>query len=92
MSWARRTSCRQAGVSTRSPVSVLRRLSRSQRLPGEHRRPSLRSESGRREWVLATRAGTLVRAAGVQAVSPAQRGRSGATRLDGGEHTGTLWV
>ena len=26
-----------------------------------------------------------MRAAGVQAVSPAQRGRSGATRLDGGE-------
>ena len=33
-----------------------------------------------------------VRGAGVQAVSPAQRGRSGATRLDGGEHTRTLWV
>ena len=33
----------------------------------------------------------LVRGAGVQAVSPAQRGRSAATRLDGGEHTGTLW-
>ena len=32
-----------------------------------------------------------VRGAGVQAVSPAQRGRSGATRLDGGEHTRTLW-
>ena len=28
----------------------------------------------------------------LQAVSPAQRGRSGATRLDGGEHTRTLWV
>ena len=34
-----------------------------------------------------TRAGTRVRGAGVQAVSPAQRGRSGATRLDGGERT-----
>ena len=39
-----------------------------------------------------TRAGTRVRGAGVKAVSPAQRGRSGATRLDGGEHTRTLWV
>ena len=31
-----------------------------------------------------------VRAAGVEAVSPAQRGRSAATRLDAGEHTVTL--
>ena len=36
---------------------------------------------------LQTRAGTRVRGAGVQAVSPALRGRSGATRLDGGERT-----
>ena len=35
-----------------------------------------------------TRAGTL--AAGVQAVSPAQRGRSGATRLDGGDSYETI--
>ena len=37
-----------------------------------------------------TRARTGVRGAGVKAVSPAERGRSGATRLDGGEHTRTL--
>ena len=33
-----------------------------------------------------------VRGAGVKAVSPAKRGRSGATRLDAGEHTRTLTV
>ena len=31
-----------------------------------------------------------VRGAAVKAVSPAKRGRSAATRLDGGEHTRTL--
>ena len=31
-----------------------------------------------------------VRGAGVRAVSPAERGRSEATRLDAGEHTRTL--
>ena len=51
------------------------------------------SRYGRREFgPRQTRAGALVRGAGVQAVSPAQRGRSGAKRLDGGEHTGTLGV
>ena len=35
---------------------------------------------------------TSVRGAGVKAVSPAKRGRSGATRLDGGEHTRSLMV
>ena len=55
-----------------------------------HRPPMRASGIGPRQ----TRTGTLVRAAGVQAVSPAQRGRSGAgaTRLDAGEHTGTLKV
>ena len=33
---------------------------------------------------------TSVRGAGVRAVSPAERGRSEATRLDAGEHTRTL--
>ena len=33
---------------------------------------------------------TSVRGAGVKAVSPAERGRSEATRLDVGEHTRTL--
>ena len=48
---------------------------------------------GRRELVIVRQEhGTRVRGAGVHAVSPAQRGRSGATRLDGGEHTRTLRV
>ena len=33
-----------------------------------------------------------MRGAGVKAVSPAKRGRSGATRLEAGEHTRTLTV
>ena len=36
------------------------------------------------------RSGRAVRGAAVKAVSPAKRGRSAATRLDGGEHTRTL--
>ena len=69
------------------------RLSRSQRLRlSTGARPSAASFRASGMGPRQTRAGTLVRAAGVQAVSPAQRGRSGATRLDGGEHTGTLWV
>ena len=76
-----------------SPVSFSGRLSRSQRLRlSTGARPSAASFRASGMGPRQTRAGTLVRAAGVQAVSPAQRGRSGATRLDGGEHTGTLWV
>ena len=39
-----------------------------------------------------SQSGRSVRGAGVKAVSPAQRGRSAATRLDAGEHTRTLLV
>ena len=37
-----------------------------------------------------SQSGRTVRGAGVQAVSPAERGRNEATRLDAGEHTLTL--
>ena len=37
-----------------------------------------------------SQSGRGVRGAGVKAVSPAERGRSEATRLDVGEHTRTL--
>ena len=58
------------------------RLSRSQRLRLSTGRPPLGGElPGAGMGPRQTRAGTLVRAAGVQAVSPAQRGRSGSTRL-----------
>ena len=56
------------------------------------RRPGRRPGCGRRDWSSSDKSRTRVRGAGVKAVSPAERGRSGATRLDGGEHTRTLWV
>ena len=67
-----------------SPVSCLRTLEQEPAAALEHRRrPSAASFRASGMGPRQTRAGTLVRAAGVQAVSPAQRGRSGATRLDG---------
>ena len=81
---ANRARLRRTSSASRPRCSgeLLRTLEQEPAAALEHRRPAPRRRaSGRREGSSSTRAGTLVRAAGVQAVSPAQRGRSGATRL-----------